>query len=122
METLGEAIQLEPIQYEDPQVNYSELPDEDLLPTADAILDALMQMTEKLRKFIRQNNAYGTAYQYVPKRSFKRSEDEDDQFDLDCCLKAVQKALDKKYVVDLFEDGTEEIQEMLRTVWKAIDG
>lgn len=122
MEVLGETIQLEPIQYDDPQVDYSEIPDESLLPTADAILDALMQMTEKLRKFIRQNNAYGTAYQYVPKRSFKRSEDEDDQYDLDCCLNAVQKALDKKYVVDLFEDGTEEIQEMLRIVWKAIDG
>ena len=119
---LGKTIELEEIDYPDPKVEYSEKPNETLLPSADKVLDDLMTLSEKIKKFIRQYNAYGTAYQYQPKRTFKRSEDKNDLQDLEKLDQLVQSVNIKKYVVDLFEDGTSELQEMLRAVWCAVDG
>ena len=120
LETLEESVELKEINEPDPKVDFSEAPNEALLAVADIILDDLKTLSEKLRKFIRQNNAYGTAYQYQPKRSFKKSEDSHQ--DLKKCGQAVRDVINKKYVVDLFEDGTSEVQEMLRAVWYAVDG
>ena len=59
---LGETIELAEIDYPDPKVKYSERPNEALLQIADRILDELMALSGKIKKFIRQNNIYGTAY------------------------------------------------------------
>jgi hypothetical protein len=119
---LGEAIELDEINYLDPKVAYSETPNEELIGIADQILDDLMTLSEKIRKFIRQYNTYGTAYQFKPEKRFKRSKEKNDLQDLENCRLEVRNVLNKKYVVDLFEDGTAEIQEMLQALWNAVEG
>lgn len=118
---LGENIELAEINYPDPKVAYSETPNEELIGIADQILDDLMTLSEKIRKFIRQYNTYGTAYQFKPEKRFKRSKEKNDLQDLEKCRQEVQIVLNKKYVVDLFEDGTAEIQEMLQALWNAVE-
>lgn len=122
IDLLGENIELAEIDYPDPKVEYSEKPIEALLLIADRILDELMLLSGKIKKFIRQNNIYGTAYQYYPKRTFKRSEGKEDRKDLEKCYEVIHKAVNKNYIVDLLEDGTSELHEMLRAVWYAVDG
>lgn len=119
---IGETIELAEINYPDPKVDFRERPNEALLQMADKILDELMVLSGKIKKFIRQNNIYGTAYQYCPKRTFKRSEAKEDRQDLEKCYDVVHKTVNKNYVVDLLEDGTSELHEMLRAVWYAVDG
>ena len=58
-------------------LHYSEVPDESLTAIADRILDGETRMVGKIRRFIRQNNIYGSAYQNRPGRPFRLSEDED---------------------------------------------
>ena len=119
---IGRTIELTEINYPDPKVEYSEKPNEALLQIADRILDELMVFSGKIKKFIRQNNIYGTTYQYYPKRTFIRSKEKENRQDLEKCYDVVHKAVNKNYIVDLLEDGTSELHEMLRAVWYAVDG
>lgn len=36
------------------------------------------------------------------------------------CLKDVQRTIAKRYIVDIFSDGSDEVQEMMKSLWKAI--
>jgi len=98
---------------------YHETPDAALIPTVDNILDDVALLAEKIRKFIRLNNIYGTAYQQKVGR-FKASDPQDVSGDLQKCAVALHKVLEKKYVVDIFSDGTDELTEMLKALWTSI--
>ena len=99
---------------------YTENPNFDLLPAADGILEDLKLLCEKIRKFIKQNNIYGAAYQKKKCRRFKPSADGDAAGDLQKCSEKVKRVLAKKYTVDIFSDGTEELGEMLGAFWQAV--
>lgn len=83
-------------------LDYSEIPDDQLIPAADELLDSLLELSDKVRKFIKQNNIYGTAYQKKPKSEYKTSEEKDHLGDLTRYQIAANKVLAKKYVVDIF--------------------
>ena len=100
---------------------YREDPDEALLPLADEVLDALPDLTEKIRRFIRQNNMYGAAYQAKPKRVYRPTADSDYTEDLTQCRIRIEKTIAKKYAVDLFSDGSDELFDMLKSLWYAIE-
>ena len=100
---------------------YCETPDAELSGAADRLLDDIAALSDKVRMFIRQNNIYGTAYQKKPKKAYTPSEENDYIDDLNRCSARVSKALAKKYTVDIFSDGSEELGEMLRAIWGAVE-
>ena len=109
--------------FEIPEISmdYSEIPDEQLLPVADELLDLLLKLSNKIRKFIRQSNIYGTAYQKKPKNTYKLSKDADSLKDIRDNCETIEKTLSKKYEVDILSDGSEELLEMLKVVWNAVN-
>ena len=110
-------------QIELPQLGlaYSESPNEELLGMADEVLGKLLELSEKIKKFIKQNNIYGTAYQKKPKTSFKPSAAGDYLQDLRDCSAHLSEVVARKYTVDIFSDGSEELSEMLQALWEAIE-
>ena len=64
-----------------------------VLPFADEILNALLELSRKMLKFIKQNNIYGTAYREKPKRAYHPEEDADYIRDLAHCKEQVDKTL-----------------------------
>ena len=88
---------------------------------ADEILNALLELSRKVLKFIKQNNIYGTAYREKLKRTYHPEANADYIRDLARCKERVEKTLAKKYVVDLLSDGSDELFDMLKTLWYAIE-
>ena len=101
-------------------LRYSEIPDPELVSAANDILNLLDKMSGKIRRFIKTNNIYGTAYKYSPSKKVKLSKDEDYISDLNKAGAELEKVYNKTYIVDIFSDGTEELHEMLDAVWNAI--
>lgn len=102
-------------------LNYAQTPDESLLPIADELLALLRSLSDKIKRFIKQNNIFGTAYQKKPKSPFRSPEDSDKTYGMEQCKKTLEKILAKRYVVDIFSDGTEELTEMLKALWGSIE-
>ncbi len=120
MSELSTDIELPELVLPELKLHYSETPDKELLSIADRILTDLILLSEKFAKFIKQNNFYGTAYQSKPRITLKLSEEKDYSWDLNQCSTLLSKVLAKKYVVDIFSDGSEELAEMLKALWTAI--
>ena len=102
-------------------LNYAQTPNESLLPIADALLASLRSLSDKIKRFIKQNNIFGTAYQQKPKSPFRRPEESDKTYGMEQCKKTLEKVLAKRYVVDIFSDGTEELTEMLKALWGSME-
>lgn len=127
-EVLQEALSAVEVKADLPEVQlpqitlaYMETPDQSLLPLADEILNALLELSRKVLKFIKQNNIYGTAYREKPKRAYHPEEKADYIRDLARCKERLDKTLAKKYVVDLLSDGSDELLDMLKPLWGAIE-
>lgn len=127
-EVLQEALSAVEVKADLPEVKlpqitlaYMETPDQSLLPLADEILNALLELSRKVLKFIKQNNIYGTAYREKPKRAYHPEEKADYIRDLARCKERLDKTLAKKYVVDLLSDGSDELLDMLEPLWGAIE-
>lgn len=103
-------------------VEYHEKPNEELLSTVDELLVLLEKLSEKIRKFIKVNNIYGNTHKKKPKDIFRSKQDEkiDYAAELAKSVSYVNKILAKNYVVDIFSDGSEEQEEMLKGLWSAI--
>ena len=127
-EVLQEALSAVEVKADLPEVQlpqitlaYMETPDQSLLPLADEILNALLELSRKVLKFIKQNNIYGTAYREKPKRAYHPEEKADYIRDLARCKERLDKTLAKKNVVDLLSDGSDELLDMLKPLWGAIE-
>ena len=118
---VGVSVDLPEIVLPELKLDYSETPDDELLPIAEKLLDDLSALAEKIRKFIKQNNIYGTVYQFKPKKVYKTIDGVDNAKALTDCGATLSKVLSKHYVVDILSDGTDELNEMLRTLWKTVE-
>ena len=118
---LGISFELPEIELPELQLLYSETPNDELLGSADQILDDLAALSEKIKKFIKQNNIYGTAYQKKPEKGYKPSKEKDYIGDIQQCSSQLTKVLEKKYSIDVFSDGSDELGEMLKVLWVAIE-
>lgn len=118
LRALGLTAELPPLHLPEITADYSETPDEGLLPLADALLERSQRLTAKLHTFIRVNNVYGTAYQQKTRVTAREGADAADT--LNRATDALDRVLAKRYMVDLFSDGTEEIREMLTALWGGV--
>ena len=98
-------------------VHYSEIPDDALISIADEIIDGLTELNAKIKKFIAVNNMYGNGFREKKKKDFKFNEDNNYLIDLQQVLSDSKKIVNKKYLVDIFDDGSKELKEMTICLW-----
>lgn len=118
---IGMDVNLPEICIPEIHLEYSEAPIEELFVIAHDMLEYLTKLNDKIYRFIRQNNLYGTAYQRIPKSTYKVTEETDYSADLRSGIAKLYKAIEKNYVVDIFSDGTEELFELLKVLWFAVE-
>lgn len=130
---LKKEISISSIELPKTKLHYNEVPDDRCFDLTHSLIDELCRLSEKINKFIRLNNVYGDTYKSKGKAKFKvsdiKNEDKnpDDLLmenaiaDLENGIKLVQKTNAKEYVIDFFDDGTEQLGEMLKVFWRGID-
>lgn len=101
-------------------LTYREFPDRALSEIADRLLDELELLSAKLQRFIKQNNLYGIAYRHKTEITFEPSQAKTHADALNGCLAAVSEVNAKSFVVDIFSDGSDELDEMLNALWNAV--
>lgn len=115
------AIEFSPKEFSnlDVKMSYSESPNNNLIQIADDILEKLDELADKICKFIKQNNMYGVSFA-IDKDVCKDITEGSSIELLEECLESVVKTIEKKYCIDILSDGTDELEEMLATLWEAI--
>lgn len=101
------------------KLEYSEVPDENIKKYVSEIFSLSDQLLLKIRKFIKQNHIFGAFYTKTNSDKYK-VKTQGIPLQLKKQTDAMQRTLNKKYVVDLLSDGSEEICEMLDVLWKSV--
>lgn len=96
------------------KLDYFEKVDEDKVVIADSILQDLEQLANKIKRFIQTNNIYGFSYSDSLNYSMKK------EIDLNDCADKLANIVNKKYEIDIFNDGYKQLKEMIRTLWNSI--
>ena len=119
---LGVTATYDKVKFPALSVDYEETADHELMPFSDDLIDRILKLADKIYKFIRANNIYGRAYKInIEPYNFKgRIEDVDWKAVIEERISACDKVIAKKYVVDLFEDGSSELTTMLKVTWDAV--
>ena len=115
-------ITLNPVQWEKVSLAYTEVPNKYLWFSAGELIDLIEQLAKKIVRFIKVNNLYGNSHKYHPtKRSSKFSNQTDFKDELEDAISKAERVLAKKYVVDIMDDGSDELKEMLTCLWHSIE-
>ena len=101
-------------------LDYREAPNPELAEEADELLSRLEELANKTRRFIRINNIYGTAYQKKHRPRLTKEKEASDLEKMKHASAVVEKAIMKRYDVDIFSDGTDELDEMLTALWTGV--
>lgn len=119
---LGIEIQWKKAVFPTVTVQYTEVPHQDYIHLADQLLDRIVQLSDKINQFIKANNIYGCAYdqEIEPPKMQKNHTEINWQEVLPKHISACDSILKKKYVIDIFEDGSTELTAMLKVAWDAI--
>lgn len=119
---LGIEIQWKKAVFPTVTVQYTEVPHQDYIHLADQLLDRIFQLADKMNQFIKANNIYGCAYnqEIEPPKMQKNHTEINWQEVLSKHVSACDSILKKKYVIDIFEDGSTELTAMLKVTWNAI--
>lgn len=98
---------------------YEEIPNFKITQSAITILDLLKKLTNKIYKFIKQNNIYGTTYQnYLETRANSNKEQ---SITVNEITEQLDNIILKNFIVDIFSDGEEELNEMLKSLCDGIE-
>lgn len=119
---LGIEIQWKKAVFPTVTVQYTEVPHQDYIHLADQLLDRIVQLSDKINQFIKANNIYGCAYdqEIEPPKMQKNHTEINWQEVLSKHISACDSILKKKYVIDIFEDGSTELTAMLKVAWDDI--
>lgn len=103
-------------------VQYTESSNQEFIYLVDQLLDRIFQLADKMNQFIKANNIYGCAYnqEIEPPKIQKNPPEINWQEVLSKHISACDSILKKKYVIDIFEDGSTELTAMLKVTWDAI--
>lgn len=86
------------------KLDYFENVNEDKLVIVDSILQDLQLLVAKIKRFIRTNNIYGFSYSESLNYSIKK------QIDLNDCADKLANIVNKKYEIDIFDDGYKQLK------------
>ena len=118
----GVKVELNPVEWEPASLLYAETPNKYLWSSANQLLDLIEKLAKKIVKFIKVNNPYGNIHKYHPKKRSDLFSDEIDHKDvLEDAITETEKILNKRYVIDLADDGSDELREMLTCLWHGIE-
>lgn len=118
-------VALKPVVWEKASLLYSETQNKYLWSYANELLSLIEKLAKKIVKFIKFNNLYGNLHKYYPqKRSnhFTNKADSDyykDEFEN--AIYEAEKVLCKEYTLDIIDDGSSELKEMLTCLWRGIE-
>ena len=116
------AVDLDSVYWDKTTLSYAETQDKYLWFSASDLIDRIEQLAKKIAKFIKLNNLYGNSHKYHPaKRSKKFAEKTDFKDELEAAISKAEKVLKKQYIVDIMDDGTEELKEMQTCLWNSIE-
>lgn len=118
----GVSVKLPRVEWDEVSLLYSETQNKYLWFSASELLELIEKLAQKIVKFIKINNLYGNNHKYFPE---KRAEEFNDNIDfkdeLEKAILTTEKILRKKYVVDIMDDGSDELKEMLACLWHGIE-
>ena len=118
----GCAVKLKPMEWEKASLLYTETLNKYLWFSANELVGLIEKLAKKIVKFIRVNNLYGNIHKYYPpKRCDQLAQETDFKDVLENAIWETEKILNKKYVVDITEDGADELREMLTSLWNAVE-
>ena len=118
----GTMIKLPNIDWEDVSLLYSENQNKYLWFSANELLELIEKLAKKIVRFIKINNLYGNNHKYYPdKLKDTFSKDTDYKDELENAISATEAILLKKYVVDIMDDGSDDLKEMLTCLWNGIE-
>ncbi len=101
---------------------YSENQNKYLWLSANELLDLIAKLARKIVRFIRVNNLYGSNHKYSPpRRGDQYTEETDFKDELENAISETRDILSKTYTVDIDEDGSAELKEMLTCLWNGIE-
>lgn len=119
LEKVGIGCSIDEIKLPEVMLEYCEVTDENTKTYVSDMLSLSDQLLLKIKRFIKQNHVFGAFFTKTNSAKYK-VKTQDIPLQLEKQIKALQKTLDKKYVVDLLSDGSDEICEMLDVLWKSI--
>lgn len=101
---------------------YSETPNKYLWFSASELIDRIEELAKKIVRFIKTNNLYGDIHKYYPERRCDEyTESTDFKDELEDAIVRTLTIIDKKYVIDIADDGSDELKEMLTCLWNGIE-
>ncbi len=114
--------ELKPVEWEKTVVLYAENQNRYLWFSAKELIDLIEKLAKKIVSFIKLNNLYGNIHKYYPPKREGRFTDELDYKDeLENAISDTEAILAKRYIVDITDDGSDELVEMLTCLWQDIE-
>ena len=118
----GVKIELSDLVWEEASLMYSENQNKYLWFSANELIDLIEKLAKKIVKFIKVNNLYGNNHKYYPKkRGDQYTENTKFKDELEDAISKAEGILAKKYVLDIADDGSDELKEMLTCLWNSIE-
>ena len=118
----GVKIELSDLVWKEASLMYSENQNKYLWFSANELIDLIEKLAKKIVKFIKVNNLYGNNHKYHPKkRGDQYTENTEFKDELEDAISKAEGILAKKYVLDIADDGSDELKEMLTCLWNSIE-
>ena len=118
----GVKIELSDLVWKEASLMYSENQNKYLWLSANELIDLIEKLAKKIVKFIKVNNLYGNNHKYHPKkRGDQYTENTEFKDELEDAISKAEGILAKKYVLDIADDGSDELKEMLTCLWNSIE-
>lgn len=100
---------------------YTETPNRQLGALQTSLLDSLSALVDKIQKFIRVNNLYGAEIYGATKRAVGSENGHPNApDDMQSQQDQIADILKKRYVLDIFDDGSRELEQMSDAFWGGV--
>ena len=118
----GTKIELPELTWDEASLLYAENQNRYLWFSANELIDLIEKLAKKIVKFIKVNNLYGNNHKYHPKkRGDQYTDNTEFKYELENAISKAEDILGKKYVLDIADDGSNELKEMLTCLWNSIE-
>ena len=118
---IGIEWQPEEISWPSTRVKYRETPNNEVVTGDDILLDCADKLLVKYKRFIKTNNIYNSLHREKYTDDYKKLKNESY---IDFCKRSsfsANEILDKHYMIDFMEDGSQESAEILNALWSCIN-